>query len=210
MHPVPAWLPSRPRRPRAALPVVLAVLVLGLALSGCSSLEGTGDKGYISGNGQVVLLDEADRGEPIELTGTTFDGDRLSLADLRGQVVVVNAWWSQCPPCRTEMPMLKEAADRTQGQAAFVGLNIRDLDAAPGEAFLRKFDPPYPSIYDPDGQGVIAFSGVLSPRTVPATVVLDPDGRVAATVIGPLPSTTTLTDLVEEVAAPATGDAADG
>jgi thiol-disulfide isomerase/thioredoxin len=188
---------------------MLAVLAC-LLLAGCGDVDGTGDKGYISGNGQITVVDEADRGDPIELEGTTFDGETLSLTDLRGQVVVVNAWWSQCPPCRTEMPLLKDAAERTEGEAEFVGLNLRDLDPAPGEAFLRRFDPPYPSIHDPDGAAIIAFTGVLSPRTIPATVVLDPEGRVAATVIGPLPSATTLTDLVEEAGGASSGGSVDG
>jgi thiol-disulfide isomerase/thioredoxin len=189
-HPLPSRL----------LAVALSALV-GLMLAGCTGVDGTGDKGYISGDGQISLVEEADRGEPIELEGTTLDDEPLSLADLRGEVVVVNVWWSQCPPCRTEMPLLVEAAERTEGEASFVGLNVRDTAPEPGRSFLRTFDPPYPSLFDPTGEGIIAFAGVLSPRSIPSTVVLDAQGRVAATVIGPVPSTTTLTDLVEEVAA---------
>jgi len=75
------------------------------------------------------------------------------------------------------------------------------------QAFVRNYQVPYPSFYDPDGALLLAFSGsALTPRTVPATVVLDRQGRVAASIIGRIPSTTTLTDLVEDVA----GESSDG
>ena len=60
--------------------------------------------------------------------------------------------------------------------------------------------------FDPTGEALLAFSGTLTPRTIPSTVVLDRRGRIAATVIGPIPSKGTFTDLVREVA----GEPGDG
>jgi cytochrome c biogenesis protein CcmG/thiol:disulfide interchange protein DsbE len=37
---------------------------------------------------------------------TTFDGQKLSLSDLKGQVVVVNIWATWCGPCKIELPLL--------------------------------------------------------------------------------------------------------
>ncbi len=51
------------------------------------------------------------------------------------------------------------------------------------------------------GKALLAFQGTLSPYTVPAFLVLDSEGRVAASIIGRLPSTLTLVQLVEDVAA---------
>ena len=48
---------------------------------------------------------------------------------------------------------------------------------------------------------MLAFSGTLTPNSIPSFVVLDAEGRVAASIIGELPSKLTLTDLVEGVAA---------
>ena len=98
--------------------------------------------------------------------------------------MVVNYWWSQCPPCRVEQPDLNKAADELGDDVAFVGINIRDLSADNGKAYVRSFDVPYPSIYDPSGEALLAFSGVLSRNAIPSTLVLDKEGRVAATVIG--------------------------
>ena len=61
------------------------------------------------GEGNVTEVAIDDREGPVELAGETVQGDDLDLADLRGQVVVVNVWWSLCGPCRSEMPMLVDA-----------------------------------------------------------------------------------------------------
>jgi thiol-disulfide isomerase/thioredoxin len=185
--------------------LLLTSLVAGSVLSGCGGLEGTGSKGYIAGEGQVTEVPVAERGAPIEMSGTTLDGTKLSLADHRGQVVVVNVWWSACPPCRAEMPTLVKAAASEEHPAAYVGIDIRDSDVAQAQAFVRRFEVPYPSVFDPSGKALLAFAGTLSPRTVPSTVVLDPQGRIAASVIGPVPSETTLEELIDDAAGPADG-----
>ena len=58
----------------------------------------------------------------------------------------------------------------------------------------------YPSIYAPDGRALLAFSGKINLASVPSTVVLDDEGRVAAVISGPVPGRTTLVDVIDEVA----------
>lgn len=169
-----------------------------LLLSGCNSLSGTGSKQYIEGDGQITQVPVADRGDPIEMSGKDLTGKPLSLSEFRGQVVVVNVWWSACPPCRTEAPVLVQAAASKEHPAAYVGIDIRDSDVAQAKAFERSFGIPYPSVFDPSGKALLPFSGTLSPRTVPSTVVLDKQGRIAAAVIGPVPTVTTLEDLIDD------------
>jgi thiol-disulfide isomerase/thioredoxin len=188
-----------------------AALAALLALTGCSSLSGTGDKGYISGDGSVAIIDEADRGEPVELAGESLTDEPVDAADYRGQVVVVNAWWSGCVPCRSEMPMLAKASAALDQQAQFVGINIRDSSQSQGLAFSRSAGVGYPSIFDPSGKAMLAFSGKASMISTPTTVVLDEEGRVAAVISGEIPSEQTLLDVVNDVAGSAdTGTTADG
>lgn len=175
-------------------------LAAALLLSGCSSLEGTGDKGYISGNGAVQVIAAEDRGDPIEYAGEDLEGDPIAMSDFRGKPTVVNVWGSWCVECVAEAPDLVEAADEIGDTANVVGLNIRDGSTAQALAHDRKYGVEYPSFYEPDGKALLAFPGVLSPRAVPATVVLDADGRVAASILGQIPSAQTLVDVVEEVA----------
>jgi hypothetical protein len=53
---------------------------------------------------------------------------------------------------------------------------------------------------------MLAFTGVLTIRSIPSFVVLDAEGRAAATIIGRLPSRTTLVQLVEDVVGEETAD----
>ncbi|HEX3933019.1 MAG TPA: TlpA family protein disulfide reductase, partial [Nocardioides sp.] len=62
------------------------------------------------------------------------------------------------------------------------------------------FGTTWPSYYSDGGEALLAFPGVLGPNTIPATVVLDAQGRVAASVIGEVPSSLTLVQLVQDVA----------
>lgn len=184
----------------------VAALLTGVLLAGCTSLEGTGDKGYVSGEGQVTRLAVEDRDPAISLTGEDLDGKRLSLEEMRGTPVVVVVWGSWCGPCRAEAPDVVAAAEELGEDAQFVGLNIRDTNQAQAQGFVRTFEVPYPSFYSPDGKAMLPFRGTLTPNSIPSFVVLDAEGRVAASIIGELPSTTTLVELTRD----ATRESADG
>ena len=174
----------------------LACLV---ALAGCSSLSGTGGKGYISGEGVPTEVGAGDRGKPIELTGTDLEGNDIDLADLRGKPVVVNVWASWCGPCIVEQPDLNEVAAELGDDVTFLGLNIRDASQGDAAAFTRKLGVDYASVYSPDGAALLPFAGTLTPRSIPSTVVLDAEGRVAASVQGRIPTPQTLVSIVEKV-----------
>jgi thiol-disulfide isomerase/thioredoxin len=186
-----------PGRTRSAL---AAVALLAL-LAGCSNdIGSSGDQGYVAGKGLITSLAVADRESPGEVSGTTIDGKPLSLDDYAGKVVVVNVWGSWCAPCRAEAPMLADAArDLAKQDVAFLGIDSRDLNESAARAFVRRFGIPYPSIYDQQGRTLLAFRGTLNPNAIPSTVIIDREGRVAASVLGEI-SRTTLYDLVEEVA----------
>jgi thiol-disulfide isomerase/thioredoxin len=170
-------------------------------LTGCTPSAGTGNKGYISGDGSLTTYDGLDRGDAIDLSGDSLEGEPIDVADLRGQVVVVNVWWSGCPPCRLEAPILAKASADTAVDAAFLGVNIRDNSTEPAKAFDTRFDITYPSVYDPTGKALLAFAGRVNLQAIPSTVVLDRKGRIAATFSGAIPSRITLTDVIEDVAA---------
>lgn len=183
--------------------VLLGVGVpLLLALSACTSLQGTGDKGFVTGDGTIRAVDAADRKDAVELTGDDLDGNPIDIADYRGKPVVVVVWGSWCGPCRGEAPDVVDAANEIGDGAQFVGINLRDSSPDDALAYVRSFDVPYPSIYSPDGKAMLQFQGTLGPRTIPAFVVLDDQGRIAASIIGSLPSTRTLVDLVDDLESP--------
>lgn len=181
-----------------AVPLALG-LACALALAGCSNDVGSsGNQGYVAGKGIITSVKAADRKQPGEVSGRTLDGEQVSLADFRGKVVVVNVWGSWCGPCRAEAPMLAQASRDLAGKGVvFLGIDSRDPSKDAAKAFVRRFDIPYASLYDQQGTTLLAFRGTLTPNSVPSTVVVDPQGRVAGSVLGNL-TRTTLDDLVDD------------
>lgn len=130
----------------------------------------------------VEVIPPAER-VPLVIAGTTADGTPLSTSDLMGDAVVVNAWASWCAPCREELPILADAHRALDGRGvSFLGLHVSDDPVAAADLLGTI---PYRSIDDPEGAIIAAIPGV-PPRALPSTVILDPQGRLAARVIGPL------------------------
>ncbi|OYO22805.1 thioredoxin [Enemella dayhoffiae] len=189
------WRPLR----RSAL----AATALALALSGCAGANpvssGGGGSGFVAGSTGLTRVPVDQRKPAPTATGTGLEGEQLTTAH-SGKVVVINVWGSWCAPCRKEAPDLVAAYQQTKDTAVFLGIDTRDPDPAPAQAFVRTFGIPYPSIYDPEGRTLLQFSGELPPSGIPSTLVIDPQGRVAARVIGTV-DTTTLVGLVNDTAA---------
>ena len=196
--------------PRAAalLAVPLLLVALSSALSGCSDdpnsiaaqAKSGNRQGYISGDGNIETIAVADRRKPVALTGTTLDDKQWSSQEAVGKVAVLNLWASWCPPCETEAPDLKKAAETlTSGDkpVVFMGINYRDNPDS-GRATAARWGIPFPSLDDPSGRSILSLQGkVTSP---PTTLVLDRQGRIAARVSGAV-TTSTLTGLVDDVLA---------
>jgi thiol-disulfide isomerase/thioredoxin len=195
-------------RPTARWAVGLATAALLLGATGCSQDPNSiaaqakaGDrKGYVSGDGAVETIPADTRGEPVVLTGTLLDGTAWDIASTRGTVLVINVWGSWCAPCVAEAPDLQKAWEGIQADkvpAQFVGIDFRE-DPARGAAFAKKAGVTYPSLTDESGVAILALQGKAP--TVPTTLVLDPEGRIAARVNGPA-SASTLRGLVDDVVA---------
>jgi thiol-disulfide isomerase/thioredoxin len=185
---------------RRGASAVAAGTLAASVVSGCTSHIGSsGDQGFVSGDGITTSLKAAERRTPGPVAGTTLSGKRVSLADHRGRIVVVNVWGSWCAPCRREAPMLGQAAKDLAGRGVvFLGIDSRDGGRAAPLAFERRFGVSYDSIYDRDGRTLLPFHGTLTPNAVPSTVIIDRKGRVAASVLGPI-TRTTLYDLLQDV-----------
>jgi len=119
---------------------------------------------------------------PVDATFKRFDDTSATLASYRGKPVVMNFFSSTCPPCRTEMPAL-EKVHRTLGdQVTFLGMDVQDTVEG-GKAFIDTVGITWDLGRDPDGallQQLVKLAGL------PTTVVLDRDGRISITHLGPL------------------------
>ena len=201
---------STTRRATTISRVLVGAAVVALALTGCTSQnddlaadfgDGTTEN-YISGSGTVTEIAPEDRGDPVEFTSETDTGETLSRSDYDGDVVVLNFWYAGCPPCRAEAPDLEQVNDDYADQGVqFIGVNVRD-QAATSQAFARTFDVGYPSVVDTnDGAVQLALAGTIAPNSVPTTIVLDQQGRIAARILGGLDGPSILDTLVSDTLA---------
>ena len=138
------------------LVAVAAMLSLGALLAGCSSsssqTNSSSQSRFVAGDGSLVLLPPDQRQPAPDITGTTFADQPFALKDYRGKVVALNVWASWCAPCRAEAPALNQVSRELQSKdVQFIGLNTRDSKAS-AEAFIQRFEVPYPNVWDPDAQ----------------------------------------------------------
>lgn len=143
---------------------------------------------------------------PFELTTTTLDGKPLSLADLRGKVVIVDVWGTWCPPCRAEIPHFVQLKKDLGDELEVVGLTWEQGKAGPEvEAAVRRFAEKlgveYPLVMA-RGEDLARIPDL---DAYPTTLFLDKQGRVRAREVGyrELAALRRLVDALREEPAPA-------
>ena len=155
------------RRPRTALviagivAVVVALLVAVLATRDPSTARAS----------QSPLIGEV----APATSGTTLDGEQVSIDDYRGRWVMLNFFASWCVPCRTEHPELAafDAEHRAEGDAAVLAVTFDD-EADDAREFFAEEGGQWPVIDDPENSIGVAY-GVAQ---VPETFVVSPTGVV--------------------------------
>ncbi len=160
------------RAPNPCHLVVAALLAFALA-SGCgasTSHTRSGSDSDPAAAGAVV-------GQALDLSGRRLDsGETLSLASLRGAVVVVDFWASWCVPCRDAMPFY-EALYQAHRDA---GLRVVSVSVDEDEALARRFLEAAPVSFDvlwDDGHELAAR---LALEAMPTSFILDRRGVVRA------------------------------
>jgi peroxiredoxin len=117
---------------------------------------------------------------PPSFNGVTAAARPISLADLRGKVVILNFWASWCAECRPEMPALERLhRDYASRGLVMLGVNARE-DPAAIQRFAKALGLTFPLVVDAEGKINVLF-GVVG---LPASFLIGRDGRAVAFGVG--------------------------
>lgn len=103
----------------------------------------------------------------------------LQLDELRGQWVVINYWAVWCKPCIQEIPELNKLAELPQ--VTVLGVNYDGISGDELTQQVQKLGVAFPTLaVDPAAQ-----LGIARPVVLPTSLVLDPQGKLQGTLVGP-------------------------
>ena len=151
--------------------MVATLFILGLAFLALS----------LSGADRVARAAET---APDYAAERLAGGSELALADLRGDVVVLNGWATWCEPCREEMPFLQQLHD----DYAADGLHVIGVSIDRGNAaerirdFAAEMGVDFTLLHDADNE----FSRTFRASGVPETLLIDRNGSIVHRWKGPL------------------------
>jgi thiol-disulfide isomerase/thioredoxin len=131
----------------------------------------------------MLALGVANAAPKAAMSAKTLDGRKVRLKDLQGNLVVINFWATWCAPCREEMPMLVRFAKQNAAPGLmFIAVSVDDresLNKVGGAA--RQFGITFPVWV---GANVDDLHRLSKADAVPATIFIDRDGTVTASVSG--------------------------
>ena len=154
--------------------MMLAVLYTAFAFgANAGSLEGL----LIGDMNKLALVEPAAIPEAVLLDATEAEH---TLAEYRGKWVVLNFWATWCAPCRAEMPSLQRLALAMPEIAVVPVATGRNAVAQIEKFYDEAGVTSLPVLRDPKS-GLARAMGVLG---LPVTVILDPEGREVARLIG--------------------------
>jgi peroxiredoxin len=113
-------------------------------------------------------------GPAPQFTLEARSGSKISLAQYKGQVVMLNFWASWCGPCRQEMPLLENIYKKYSKMGfTLIGVNV-EPDPKAAEGFLKQTPVSFPVIYDKES----TVSKAYDVSGMPSTVIIDRKGNI--------------------------------
>lgn len=116
------------------------------------------------------------------VTFTSIKGEKLATSDLRGRVLLVNFWATDCAICLKEMPRLVQTYTRYQPQGLeLIAVAMRYDPPNYVLDYVEKNALPFKVALDPRGELAKAFDDV---SLTPTTIVIDRKGNIVARILG--------------------------
>lgn len=168
------------RHPGLVLIVVPCLVLTALGLAGLRAPASTPPGAAAETRAEGMALIPQNRRAPNFSLPLLSGSGQASARALHGRVAVLTFWASWCAACRSETDDLRRlsASYRPRG-VRFLGVDHRD-DRGPARAFIRAYDPGYPSVFDPKGDLLAAYRAV----GLPSTFVIDRHGLIRYMSIG--------------------------
>jgi peroxiredoxin len=110
-------------------------------------------------------------------------GNRLTLSDHRGRVVLVNIWATWCPPCVKEMPSMQALYQELRREDfEILAISVDVMGSKAVEPFMKKNKLTFPALLDPNNAATLSY------RTtgVPESFIVDKEGILVRKIIGPI------------------------
>ena len=125
---------------------------------------------------------------------TDLKGQKLSLKDYRGQVVLLDFWATWCPPCIAEMPKIKQTYEKYKDQKFQIISISLDRKILPLETYVEKEGLAWRHYWD-ENRKVRTQYGI---KAIPTAFLIDGEGIIQQASLGPFDVETAVTELVEE------------
>ena len=110
-----------------------------------------------------------------------FEGPKGNKSDFLGKWLVVNYWADWCPPCIKEMPELESFYNKNENKVLVLAYNFDRLEGSDLKEQILRFKVNVPSILNDPG----LLFGWNTPPSLPATYIINPEGTLVETLIGP-------------------------
>lgn len=146
----------------------------------------------------VLFITLNDKKQAPELSFNTIEGKKITMSSLKGQIVLVNFWATDCPGCIAEMPKLVETYNTYHAKGLeIIAVAMPTDPISQVQNYAQKNKLPFPVVHDGDGEITTHFDDV---RLTPTTFMIDQKGHLMGKIIGEMDFTALRSQLDKSLA----------
>jgi len=163
------------------IPVAIAGVAFHFFYNGYVATAGSQQQELDRLLGNIGILKIPHVTRPVEIQLKDAYGNTVSMSDFRGKVVFLNFWATWCAACVVEMPSMEKLHGRLKDKDfVMLAINMQESDTQV-KAFFEKLKLSFAALLDSNGEVAAGFAV----NALPTTFVLDKEGRIVGTAIGP-------------------------